>query len=150
MTRTLALCGWVILIGMLTACDTAPPAAPREPQSRPTTTTAPPPATAQTPTSSQPPETRPQEPQPPKYLTVLDKYRRGEPITLNVQDGPGRRLSIDTRNVRRLRIDRDNLPFDGRRTIILQLDGQGFEWLARSGVEVFERSDVGEWRPVQP
>ena len=61
-----------------------------------------------------------------------------------------RRLVIETRNVRRLRIDRQRAELSQRRSVALQIDGQGLEWLARSQVSEFERSVNGEWKPVKP
>jgi len=42
------------------------------------------------------------------------------------------------------------VPLSRRRSISLQLDGQGLEWLAHSKVVEFERSMAGEWIPVKP
>ncbi len=89
------------------------------------------------------------EPSVSEYLTVLERYEPQKPATARAQTGPGNRLTIDTRNVRRLRIDRDAVPLRADRNIVLQLDGQGFEWLAGSRVTEFERSDNGVWSPVK-
>ncbi len=80
------------------------------------------------------------EPSVSEYLTVLERYEPQKPATARAQTGPGNRLTIDTRDAVPLRADRN---------IVLQLDGQGFEWLAGSRVTEFERSDNGVWSPVK-
>jgi hypothetical protein len=109
-----------------------------------------PPPTAAKPAEPPPPEKpRQEKPRPPRlpdYLALLDRFETDEGFTLNVELTPPNRLAIDTRNVQRLRIDRDRLPLSQDRSVVLQLDGQGFEWTAGSDVSVFERSANGVWR----
>ena len=122
------------------------PPAPHEP--------APPPAggdagpTGDRPRGSEQPA--PREPAPPPNLTVLERFDAGQPTAAEARPGPANRLVIDTRNVRRLRIDRAALPLRSEQVIILRLDGQPFEWLADSDVTEFERSVNGAWAPVRP
>ncbi len=133
---------------LLTGCDTAPPAADRTPQSRPAPQSQPEPS----PAATQPTETQPAPPEPklPEYMTIVARFHAADRAHLEVRTEPNNRLIIDTRNVRRLHIDRAKLPLDKNRRIILLLDGQGIEWLARSPVSDFARSPNGEWLPVKP
>jgi hypothetical protein len=156
------LAGWLGLGLLLAGCDGAPPPADRQPQDRlappqaqvPTPPVATQPATQPVATqpTTQPATTQPEEAEPetPDYLTILDRFNSRERASASARVEPGNRLVIDTRNVRRLRIERRELPLDARRTIVLQLDGQGIEWLAKSRVVEFERSPNGEWMPVKP
>lgn len=120
-----------------------PPAAP-EPARPPTGAGHPggPPPGGEPPTAA--------EPAPPPYLTVLERFDARQPTAAEARPGPANRLVIDTRNVRRLRIDRAALPLRSEQVIILRLDGQPFEWLADSDVTEFERSVNGAWAPVRP
>jgi len=90
------------------------------------------------------------EPELPEYLTILAPIRSDTPARARVLQCGDQRLVIETRNVHRVRIDRDRLPLNPRRSIALVLDGQSLEWLARSKVEEFERSPNGVWVPVNP
>lgn len=101
-----------------------------------------------TPPGGEPPTAA--EPAPPPYLTVLERFDAGQPTAVEARPGPANRLVIDTRNVRRLRIDRAALPLRSEQVIVLRLDGQPFEWLADSDVTEFERSVNGAWAPVRP
>ncbi len=156
--KKLLLVSSLAALGFLAACEVAPPTAERRPQTRPATgaptTTAQAPtqptgtqATATQPAASQPAEA---EPEIPDYVTILERYNPQQRATITVRPEPGNRLSIDTHNVRRLHIDRDRIPLNRRRSVSLQLDGQGVEWLANSKVEEFERSANGVWAPVKP
>ena len=158
--KQLALLSSLAALGLLAACEVAPPTAERRPQTRPaasgptTTTTAPQaptqPTTTQA-TATQPATSQPvaAEPELPDYLTIVERYNPQQRATVEVHTEPGNRLSIDTHNVRRLHIDRDRIPLNVRRSISLQLDGQGLEWMSGSKVEDFERSINGVWLPVK-
>lgn len=157
---------------LLTACD-APPPAREGPQTRPaerSSAQAEPgtdraatrdasqsdtpfttqPITTQ-PAATQPattqPDQAPTEP-PPKYVTILKQFDAERPAELTARIERGNRLVIDTRNVERLEIHRDELDFAPQRSIALMLDGQPFEWLPRSTVNRFERSANGVWAPL--
>jgi len=140
------------IVLMLAACDSAPPG-PRQPQSRPADTLPAPvdsqPATTKTTTQ---PATKPAIPEPshPPYLLILDRFRPHQKTAAEARVEPGRRLVIDTTNVRRMRIERSKLPMDGHGRIILRLDGQGILWPADSRVVEFERSQNGDWMPIRP
>lgn len=144
----------VTLSSLLAACETAPPTAERRSQTRPAASgpasTATQPVTQ--PTVTQPAATQPAaaEPEPPDYVTIVARFISSDRAAAEVQVEAGNRLVIDTHNVRRLHIDRDRVPLNRRRSISLQLDGQGLEWLAHSKVVEFERSMAGEWIPVRP
>jgi hypothetical protein len=134
---------------LLAACETAPPTAERRPQTRPAASG---PAGMTTQPVTQPEATQPAaaEPEPPDYVTIVARFISSNRAAAEVQVEAGNRLVIDTHNVRRLHIDRDRVPLNRRRSISLQLDGQGLEWLAHSKVVEFERSMAGEWIPVKP
>lgn len=170
------LAGPALVALLLAACDTTPPAAERSPHSRPVPATAPqagtqpeptgppgpatPPApatatgpadVAQTPAAPPAPPAEPHAPPPlPEYLEVVERFQPGQATVVRVLEAGVGRLAIETRNVRRLRIDRQRSPLSERRSVALFLDGQGIEWLPRSPVAEFERSRTGEWQPVRP
>jgi hypothetical protein len=149
----------LMTLGFLGACEVAPPTAERRPQTRPTETaptaiapqpTPQPPGTQAAP--SQPATSQPvaAEPEIPDYVTIVQRYNPQQRATVEVRPEPGNRLSIDTHNVRRLHIDHNRVPLNLRRSISLQLDGQGLEWLSSSTVSDFERSTNGVWAPAKP
>jgi hypothetical protein len=146
--KKLLLSSSLTALGLLAACEVAPPAAERRPQTRPAESgpTATAPQAPTQPAASQPAAA---EPELPDYVTIRERYNPLARATVEVRPEPGNRLSIDTHNVRRLRIDHDRVPLNRRRSISLQLDGQGLEWLSSSKVEEFERSVNGVWTPVK-
>jgi hypothetical protein len=81
---------------------------------------------------------------------VLGRFDDRRPADLTIIEAAGRRLALDTRNVRRLRITRAQLPLERDRSLVLILDGQGIEWRADSTVEEFERAETGAWLPAPP
>ncbi|MBU0638766.1 MAG: hypothetical protein KKB50_07875 [Planctomycetes bacterium] len=85
----------------------------------------------------------------PDYVTVLERFQRGDPVTVHAQTTAPVRLVIETENVRRLRIDRRLLKLDRNGSIVLRLDGQGIEWTPRWQTVEFERSPSGAWTPVK-
>jgi hypothetical protein len=139
---------------LLVGCESAPPTTQRHPQTGPAETPAPevgplPPVTR--PTEALPPASRPAgEPELPDYVAITARIHPDQRTSAQVRTESGNRLVIDTRNVRRLRINRDRVPLNRRRSISLQLDGQGLEWLASSKVVEFECTVNGEWVPVKP
>lgn len=170
-TKNAAPLAAVVVCGLvLAACDSAPPAAERKPQSRPAaqekqgpSPTAPtgsvatsqpatpePPATQ--PATTQPATTQPAEAEakPPEYITIIERFEPQRRASVEARREDGNRLVIETRNVRRMRIDRTRAELNLRRSVALQIDGQGLEWLAKSEVTDFERSVNGEWQPVKP
>jgi hypothetical protein len=84
----------------------------------------------------------------PDYLIILKRFDELRPVDAQARTEGDHRLIIQTENVRRIRIDRKRLPLRRDRSISLQLDGQGIEWLASSPVDEFERSNTGEWKAV--
>lgn len=153
MRRVVALCGAMAVV-WLGACDAAPPAAERCPQTQPTPAERPaqPAPTIRAPLAETRPATRPAatepvdvEVEPPEYVTILERFRAGERATVRVRTAAGNQLVVETRNVRRLRIERAQVPLERGRSISLQLDGQGIEWLAKSTVTEFERAENGYW-----
>lgn len=96
--------------------------------------------------SSTPPPTQPELPD---YVHILERFHASEPIQLQAEIAAPHRLVIETRNVRRIRIDRHKLPMSRHRSIILRLDGQGIEWTPKSTTTIFERSINGVWMPVK-
>jgi hypothetical protein len=161
MLRRMAVVGLATFGLALPGCEgngrtSAPPA--NGPNAAPSPTTEP--SAPGTPDRPEAPASRPSaaplatsrfaEPELPEYLTILAPIRTDAPATARVLKCGDQRLAIETRNVHRLRIDRDRLPLNPRRSIALVLDGQSLEWLARSQVEEFERSPNGVWVPVNP
>jgi hypothetical protein len=141
----------VVLVGtviLVPGCESQPPAGERKPQSRPAEKPLEEPRGESPP--AEPRDTEPAEPELPEYLTLLERFDRTRAVQLEVLSAAGRRLAIDTHNVRRLRIDRAQLPLQRDRSIALILDGQGIEWRADSKVVEFERSENGVWMPVTP
>ena len=141
--------GWLVV-----GCESQPPAGGAKPQSRPaeSKTVAPLPEPAE-PSAAKPaeaPPAAPEKPELPDYLTLAARFDSQQPAHATVLGAADHRLAIDTRNVQRLRIDRERLPFKHDRSIALILDGQGIEWLANSRVVEFERSANGAWTPVKP
>ncbi len=86
--------------------------------------------------------------QTPDYVAVLERFDPSAPARVTGQ-AEGSRIVLDTRNVRRLRIDRQRSGTYLDRSVALQLDGQGIKWLPRSDVFEFERSPNGTWSPVE-
>lgn len=153
-----ALCGF-----FLCACETPPPAGARGPTATPPNTAEP--ASPEEPArqgepaddgsppiapSDEAPAVPPIEAERPPYLTVTGVFVSDEPPRVREVRRAGRRLELDTYNVRRLRIDRAQLEADRRQSITLILDGQGMEWHAASPIDEFERSRNGVWGPVRP
>ena len=134
-----------VLTLLLPACDSAPPATNRKPQSRPTV-----PNTQPKTAPKLEAVTPPAEPELPEYLEVLARFEGQKAAMVKIEDASGHRLALDTRNVRRLRIERDQLPLERDRSIVLILDDQGMGWRADSKVVEFERTDNGRWIPVDP
>lgn len=84
----------------------------------------------------------------PSYIQVVERIRASEPVQVHVDTSSPQRLVIETRNVRRLRIDREHAPLALNRSVVLRLDGQGIEWTADSRTHEFERSTNGEWEAL--
>ncbi len=100
--------------------------------------------------ASQPAASAPVEPELPEYLTIVAKLHADATADAQVLTAERQRLVLETRNVQRVRIDREKLPLDRRLSVALVLDGQAVEWLAKSPVTEFERSPNGVWVPVAP
>lgn len=140
--------------GADTRADSHPPARalqePTTPGAQPTTQ----PATTQ-PAATQPDAAAesgttefPEPPPTPKYISILKQFDPLRPASVDARIESGSRLVIDSRNVERIEIHRDELPLAPNRSIALMLDGQPFEWLAHSTVTRFERSENGVWSPL--
>lgn len=137
--------GWWASAGLgtllaVTGCEGQPPGAPNAPMTQPARTQ---PATTEP--VSPPAIVEPNEPPWPAYITDVAPIEAAAKPEVTVVTAKGRRLVIDTQNVQRLRIVRDELPIETSGSIVLRLDGQGIEWLADSGVEWFKRSRNGNW-----
>ena len=136
-----------------TPTDESPPLpvapAPMKP-SEPSQPAGPPAATR--PPEQAPPVEPPEEAPPPlpHYIRVLERFDNTEPAQVQYELVPPRRLLIETRNVSRLRILRNELPLAIHRSIVLRLDDQGIEWTRSSTATVFERSVNGVWSPLKP
>ncbi len=157
--KRVQLSGMATLAIFLVGCEVAPPTAERRPQTRPAasgptaTATAPQaptqPASTQATTQLATSQPAAAEPEVPDYVTIIARYNPQQRATVEVRTEAGNRLAIDTHNVRRLHIDRSRIPLNIRRSISLQLDGQGLEWVSGSKVEEFERSVNGVWMPAK-
>ena len=157
---TLVVLGLVSGLAWLTGCQ-APAERVRPAKVRPPVTSQPsePPSATEAPvpaTAPEPPLMRGvrrtnvvEPPDLPDYITVLERFQTDEPARVELAITSPERLVIDTQNVRRLRVDRQRLPMNTRRSIVLRLDGQGIEWTADSDVSEFERSVNGEWTPAR-
>ncbi len=146
--RTLQRLGQCFCVMLLCgSCDSTPASSTSRPGGPyPTTSVAPLPVTQ--PASG--PTTRATAVESPEYVAVVEHYRPTAPASVRAATERGNRLVIETRNVKRLRIERSKLPLDPERSIALELDGQGIEWLRYSQVTEFERSTNGDWKPVRP
>jgi len=166
-------CGWLVstlIAGVLSGLPACQGPSPRPPPTGPGASKAAEPPGPSTPPASPPaekPEPAPQpaepteaatdaraseprpEPELPAYLRVLERFDPDREMDVRIELTPPRRLAIDTRNVRRLWIDRAALPLAHHRSIVLQLDGQGIEWTPQSTTSVFERSVNGVWAPAR-
>jgi len=145
--RTVPVIGpWLLPALLCSGCDSTPASSVGRPGGpHPTTSVAPLPVTQ--PASG--PSTRAAV-ESPDYVSVVDRYRPSAPASVRAATERGNRLVIETRNVKRLRIERSKAPLDPDRSIALELDGQGIEWLRYSQVTEFERSTNGDWKPVRP
>jgi hypothetical protein len=99
----------------------------------------------------------PEEPAPvlPRYLEIVEETDPIQRASIEVTLTPPRKLELDTRNVKLLRLTRDGLPLTRSRSIVLQIDGQGIEWTPKYMAVELERSPAGEWtvvrrRPYEP
>ncbi|MCH7870754.1 MAG: hypothetical protein IID33_03550 [Planctomycetes bacterium] len=104
---------------------------------------------AEEPRQKEPQDETAKPPPIPDYLTVLERTNDGTPVSVTGQTVGRSRLVIDTRNVKRLRINRGKLTFSAGRSIAMRLDGQVFELRARTDWVEMERSRNGEWSPVK-
>lgn len=129
------------------ASESASAGAPPQPTPR-TPEPAPQPPPAPTPPDRPPPDAPPTQP-PPRpgtdYLVVLERYQADAPFATNAQLEPPRRLRVDTQNVKRLRITRQDVPLMRGGSLSLTIDGQGFEWNEKTPVLLLERSPAGAW-----
>ncbi len=125
----------------------APPAPPPPPTSAPPAAG---PSETTKPTTQPPEPPPPPEPPVPAYIQIIEKFDPKARTVVQATAATGQQLEVVTQNVKRMRIDRDQVPVDKMKSIALMLDGQPLEWLSRSRVEEFERSVNGRWQPVKP
>lgn len=100
---------------------------------------------------------KPAQPKPPARpkpgWTVFDAaFEVDRDATIDAKMTNARRMLVKTDNIRRLRIDLNNLPggSDARGPWNLQIDGQGIELTGRRGrVLTLERSEGGRWDVVE-
>ena len=90
------------------------------------------------------------EPPPPDWAHVLERFDPARPFKLRAREDPPNRLTHETVNVKRLRLERGKVELATHRSLSLQLDGQAIEWRARTPVLELERSRNGDWQPVTP
>jgi hypothetical protein len=75
----------------------------------------------------------------------LQKIDVTAPISVNASTAQHYRLMVETRNVQKMRFDRDRIDFAAGRSIALLLDNQAFEVQSDTLSVEFERSRNGEW-----
>lgn len=85
----------------------------------------------------------------PPFVAIVETIHPQREATAHVTVTPPRKLDIDTRNVRRLRITRRRLPLARDRSIVLRIDGKGIEWTPDVVAVELERSRAGDWRVVR-
>ncbi len=94
-------------------------------------------------------EPAPKPPPVPPFLAIVEKTKPRREARVHVTVTQPRKLDIDTRNVRRLRLTRRRLPLARNRSIVLRIDGKGIEWTPDVVAVELERSRSGEWRVVR-
>jgi len=178
---TISMAGFALLCGFVLVCCTRSPApgvsatVPRAADSDETAKTEEPePALPESAALERPDKTRPgeetaeataptiemdvpEEPelQLPRYLEIVEEVDPARQSEIEVTVTAPRRLELNTRNVKLLRLTREGLPLTRNRSIVLQIDGQGIEWTPKCVAVELERSPAGEWtvvrrRPYEP
>jgi hypothetical protein len=84
----------------------------------------------------------------PAGVTVLEEERPGVTTSVKVQVDDGRRVIMQTRNVKRMRVHRQGIGVTTARSAVLRIDDQGIEWTRDAEVVELERSRNGEWLVV--
>jgi hypothetical protein len=79
------------------------------------------------------------------YLQILELRDAARGPTIHSLVSGRRELRLDTDNIQRLRITRDQLPIPRDRSVVLRIDGQNFEWTSRSASIELERDRNGFW-----
>jgi len=87
----------------------------------------------------------------PGWLRILEKDADDLLATANGRFPRQNRFSIDTNNVKQIRIHVSHLPLAPRKRIILHIDQQGIEILRKKGRDfvTLERRPTGEWIVVK-
>lgn len=168
-----AACGISAFVLSLSGCDSAPPAGnsvqQAQPRNGPRPTSSPAatdaqmaksatlsekpepaqPAAAPKPEGSQPVPSATSKPaaaqEIPDYLIVVERIESNKAASVAGRVSPPDRLTVDTSNVARLRIDRSRLPFAAGRRVALRIDDQGVELTGKSQIIELVRSRNGAW-----
>lgn len=93
----------------------------------------------------------PTEPPPalPPGVTVIEEERPAATTSVRVQVDAGERVTIETRNVKRMRIHRQRLGVSGRRSAVLRIDDQVLEWTREAEIVELDRTRHGIWTVVR-
>ncbi|MGE0480378.1 MAG: hypothetical protein AB7Q17_07895 [Phycisphaerae bacterium] len=91
------------------------------------------------------PATQPAAIELPEYLELVERLHESRAFQIEVRTDGSQRITLDTENVRRLRIDRRKLPANPRGSIAIRIDDQGIEWTPRVIEIELERSPSGRW-----
>lgn len=86
----------------------------------------------------------PQKAELPAFLKIVRPLDDARAARLSYQITGGA-LNIDTTNVERLRITREELPLSDKRSAPLRIDGQPFRLRARTQAVELQRRPTGEW-----
>ncbi len=170
----LALLAAGLLAFALAGCESPSPRAPASPPPQPTTQSPPPapaeqrpaevrpaaqpPAPSRLPAQGDPPVVSAPQPdappappspeEPPKYVRILERERSDASASLDATARGNAVVRLETNNVKRLRLIRDELPFRATRSVAVRIDQQGIEWSPRHAWIELERSRSGEWTVV--
>lgn len=108
------------------------------------------PAVEDPPQAPEDPDPEAEEPEPPQkaelpaFLKIVRPLDEARAARLSYQITGGA-LNIDTTNVERLRITREELPLSDKRSAPLRIDGQPFRLRARTQAVELQRRPTGEW-----
>lgn len=81
----------------------------------------------------------------PPYIVRTIALDANKPIKLQAETRAPSTLTLDTRNLQRIRISRAGLPLARNRSVAIVIDNQGIEWTTRTDIIELERSPAGVW-----
>lgn len=92
-----------------------------------------------------PPATQPATIELPEYLELVERLNDARGFHIDARTDSPQRITLNTENVRRLRMDRRKLSANPRGSIAIRIDDQGIEWTTRVIEIELERSPSGRW-----